>query len=68
VFVAAVEAGQGGGEVRAGDPRELALAAWAGAHGLATLWSDGQLGAWDALGANELARRWTATLYYGLRA
>ena len=66
VLVDAVEAGQGGGDVRAGDPRELALAVWAGAHGLATLWSDGRLGRWADV--DELARRWNATLYYGLRA
>ncbi len=67
-LVDAVEACQVAGELRPGDPRELALAAWAAAHGLATLWSDSRIGAQATQGIEDLARRTTALLFHGLRA
>jgi AcrR family transcriptional regulator len=43
LLVAGIERGQQAGLLRAGEPRELAMAAWAMVHGLSALLVDGQL-------------------------
>jgi len=68
ILIDAVRRAQDAGQIRAGDTRDLALAAWALVHGLAALAVDGQLankGAPDAM-ITELADRVTDQLYRGL--
>ncbi len=69
ILLDAIGDGQRAGLVRDGDPRRLALVAWSGVHGLASLIGSGQL---DVLGLDEaevepLARYVTDVLLAGLR-
>jgi AcrR family transcriptional regulator len=68
-LISAVSAAQEAGQLRAGDPLELSLAAWSLVHGLAALVVDGQL-ANKGLPADPqmLARSFGEHLYQGLRA
>lgn len=52
-----IEGGQRAGRVAPGDPRELAIAAWAQVHGLATLLLERQLPPEDFAEAEVLVRR-----------
>jgi AcrR family transcriptional regulator len=66
LLVDGIAACQAAGEVRDGDPRELAVAAWSAVHGLARLIVDGQLAdIWPASPA-ELAETVTRELFLGL--
>jgi AcrR family transcriptional regulator len=68
LLVQAVADAQAAGQVRAGDPKELALAAWALVHGLAALLIDGRLADYVASGkeTERLARRVTELFMHGL--
>lgn len=59
---------QRAGHVRAGEPRDLALAAWSAIHGLSALVVDGQLLRLEAREAYELAQSVTTALFLGLAA
>lgn len=61
-----IAACQGTGDVRAGDVRDLALAAWSSVHGLAALLVDGQLAERSTRSADELADAITRDLFLGL--
>ena len=69
VLVDAIKRCQQAGEVRAGEPRELALGAWAIVHGLAILAVDHQLAnrGFSSDDPVVLAREVTQQLYLGLR-
>ncbi len=69
VLVDAIERCRQAGEVRAGEPRELALGAWAIVHGLAVLGVDRQLAnrGFSSDDPVALAREVTQQLYLGLR-
>ncbi len=68
LLVQAIAEAQTAGQVQGGNPRELAVAAWALVHGLAALLIDGRLddyvGSADA--ATRLAKRVTELLMVGL--
>jgi AcrR family transcriptional regulator len=68
LLVAAVTEAQRTGDVRRGNPRDLAVAAWALVHGLAALLVDGQLRdrVRSAREAERLAARVTKLLQTGL--
>lgn len=68
LLVAAISEAQRAGRVRAGDPEELAVAAWALVHGLSALLIDRQLQhrARTPRDAERLAARITAVLQDGL--
>lgn len=68
-LVSAVSAAQQAGQLRAGDPLELSLAAWSLVHGLAALVVDGHL-ANKGLpqDAEALARSFGELLYQGMKA
>ena len=69
VLVDAIKRCQQAGEVRAGEPREFALGAWAIVHGLAILAVDHQLAnrGFSSDDPVVLAREVTQQLYLGLR-
>jgi hypothetical protein len=54
--------------VHPGDPDELALCAWAGVHGLASLAVDGQLAQVGGRSLETLAHAVTAGIFLGLGA
>lgn len=62
VLVDAIRAAQATGQVRAGDPMDLALAAWSLVHGLALLWIDGALAGRGLATPDPEALASTATL------
>ncbi len=68
LLVQAIADAQAAGQVRAGDPRELALAAWALVHGLASLLIDGRLEDYVTSGkaVERLAERVTELFMLGL--
>jgi AcrR family transcriptional regulator len=68
LLVAAIVEAQRAGRVRAGDPKDLAVAAWALVHGLSALIIDGQLKerVRTARDAETLAARVTSLLRTGL--
>jgi AcrR family transcriptional regulator len=67
VLVAILAAGQRDGAVRSGQPRQLALAAWALVHGLTLLVGEGQLErSGDPSGVESLTRFCASMLYEGL--
>lgn len=68
LLVQAIARGQAAGHVRAGDPADLAVAAWALVHGLASLVVDGRLRGQAATppDVTALAERVTHTLLVGL--
>lgn len=69
LLLGAITACQRAGLVRDGDPRELALAAWAIVHGLADLSVGGQLPRFGVrAGTQPLAEKVTSTLFGGLAA
>ena len=69
VLLGAIEECQRAGVIREGDPRTLALAAWATVHGLAWLVVDGQLAVSRVAGdASDVARRTVRVLFKGLGA
>ena len=68
LLVATITEAQRAGEVRRGDPEDLAVAAWAMVHGLSALLIDGQLEEYapTARAAEQLAARVTKILRTGL--
>lgn len=71
LLVGALADCQRAGMVRAGEPSELAMAAWATVHGLASLVVSGQIsgeGSAPRGSVEELALRVTASLFRGLMA
>jgi AcrR family transcriptional regulator len=69
VLLRALQTSQAAGLVREGEPRELALAAWATVHGLAWLLVDGQIAVSGATAhTTSLARETLRVLFQGLRA
>jgi AcrR family transcriptional regulator len=68
LLVSAISEGQRAGQVRDGDPKELAVSAWALVHGLSALIIDGQLGrrVRNDREARLLATRVTKLLQNGL--
>jgi len=68
LLVATIVEAQHAGHVRGGDPRDLAVSAWALVHGLSALLIDHQLEARapTALDAEHLAARVTKLLLTGL--
>jgi AcrR family transcriptional regulator len=66
LLVDGIVACQHAGQVRHGDPRQLALAAWSIVHGLAALVVDGQLVDRSLLTNDELAEAVTRDLFLGL--
>ena len=61
-----IDGGQRAGQVGAGDPHALAVAAWTQVHGLATLLLEGQLPTRDDTECEALVRRCLAILHVGL--
>jgi AcrR family transcriptional regulator len=70
MLVQGIREAQATGHVQSGDPRELAVAAWALVHGLAALLIDGRLRdhARSAKDAERLAERVTGVFMTGLAA
>lgn len=67
LLVAEIEAGQQIGLLRAGDPRDLAMAAWSMVHGLSALLVDGQLSA-GTQALEAFAFRVMQYLFLGMRS
>jgi AcrR family transcriptional regulator len=68
LLVEAIRSCQREGHVHPGDPDELALCAWAGVHGLASLAVDGQLAQVGGRSLETLAHAVTAGIFLGLGA
>jgi AcrR family transcriptional regulator len=66
LLVEGIVACQHAGQIRQGDPGELALAAWSSVHGLAALVVDGQLADRSPLTGPALAEAVTRDLFLGL--
>lgn len=66
ILLRAIDSAQRADRVAPGDPRELAVAAWAQVHGLATLLLEGQLPLEDANAREALVRRCIGILQAGL--
>src|SRR5262252_2831014 len=66
VLFGTIEAGQGAGQIADGDATELAIAAWAQVHGLASLLIERQLGPPSTTAAMPKVRRAIAILITGL--
>lgn len=68
VLLGGVQAAQAAGQVRSGDPRELALTCWSAVHGLAVLLVDDQVQAKDfPTDPTALAEVVAAGLFLGLK-
>ncbi len=65
-MVAVIEAHQRSGGLKRQDPRAQAYVAWSAVHGLASLWTEGQIQATDDI--DGLIRQTTRTLLDGMRA
>jgi AcrR family transcriptional regulator len=66
LLLSAIEDCQRAGLVRAGDPAELALAAWSATHGFASLWTDGQLTGRANGTLEDLGSAVAANTFFGL--
>jgi AcrR family transcriptional regulator len=65
-LVGVIRAHQGSGGIKRQDPRVQAYVAWSAVHGLASLWIEGHILAYDNV--DELIRQTTRTLLDGMRA